>query len=261
MGRLWNEYDGEPWLDNPRLFMLNPSKLKRTRKPRLKKGRKAMAKRRRRMSALQRKYFGKGHSRVRRRRAALSNPHRRRRRRSLSLNRMPRRRRRSVLGNPRRRRHYRRNPISVAGLNMQELLTGGGAVILEPIIERKLWTTIAGSFPSLAASPYGPLVVKAATSFGLWYAAHKYMGRRTGDVVAIALGSALIANAVATLAPNFLSGLGAYGPVLQQGRRVGMGMRGYMPRGRQLGLVTPGQVTGNLAVTGSTETGIFARPF
>ncbi len=249
---LWNIYDGEPWLDNPRLFMMN--KRKRRTKPyrtpgggpvrRWKlntKGKKKMARRRRGRKA--------------------AAPRRKRRTRRIVMRSNPvrhYRRRRAHRSN--RRRRYRRNPIGLAGLNLNELLKGAGAVILAPMLEKQLMPMLPASVTS---TQYGRWAVRLGSAIGTWYLAKAAFGRRSADVVAIALGSSLIADAVQEFFPTL--GLGAYAPV---------GLGAYPRRG--LGLVTSGQnargglrgmrglgpsANFNLGVTRQQPDAVFLPPF
>lgn len=153
----------------------------------------------------------------------------RRRRRATMRHNPPRhyRRRRAVR---RSRRSYRRNPsLNLAGLNIGELLKGAGAVILSPMLEKHLMPMLPAT---VSGTTYGRWAVKLGAALGVWYGAKAAFGRRSADVVAIALGSSIIADAIQEFMPTL--GLSAYTPV---------GMRGYVPvsRGlRGLGMVTQG---------------------
>lgn len=242
MADLWNMYDGEPWLDNPLAFVVN--RKRRSRKG--KKGKKVMARRRRRTG---RRAAPRRRRVYRRRRRAVSlrsNPPRRqyRRRRSRGLRAAPRRRR------------YRRNPgVSLAGLNLTELLKGAGAVIVAPMIEKNLMPMLPAS---LAGSRMGRWAVRAGSALATWYLAKMAFGRRSADVVAIALGSSLLADAVQEFIPGITGGVSAY---------TRGGLRAY-PGGmrRGLGLVTPGMNArrlgaGRASMSIATGTDVFAPPF
>lgn len=243
MSDLWNIYDGEPWLDNP--FVLLNRKRKRSTK---KKGSKVMARRRRGRKAAPRR------RRVaRRRRAAVrSNPVRHYRRRRVSHRAASPRRRRGV-------RRFRRNPISIAGFNLKDLLVGGGSVIIAPMIEKQLLPLLPSS---LSGTTTGRWAVKLGSALGTFYLAKVALGRRAGEVVAIALGSSLIADVVQEFAPELTRGVRAYPS----------GVRAYSPNNR-LGLVMPGQVSRGLRQMGpapgvrmgpgamAAQSAIFAPPF
>ncbi len=215
---LWNFVDNEPWLDNGPVLLINRRK-RRTRK----KGKPTMARRPR----------GLKRSPARRRRVSrrprLNVPRRRRRRTQTHM-----RRRRSVSAyarNPRRRvRRYRRNSPIIAGLDLKQLLVGGASVIVAPMIERQLLPLVP---TSLSGTTTGRWAVKLGAALATWYVAKMALGRRSSDVVAIALGSSIVADAVQEFAPGVttLAGVGAY---------TRGGLRAY-PRSNRLGLVTPGQ--------------------
>jgi len=143
-----------------------------------------------------------------------------------------------------------------------ELLKGAGAVIISPMIEKQLLPLLP---ISITSTSYGRWAVKLGAALATWYAAKAAFGRRSADVVAIALGSTLVADAVQEFMPTL--GLTAYAPA---------GMRAYSRGGLRgnLGLVMPGQVTrrgmglyGNLGpnsltrMGALTNTGVFAPPF
>lgn len=213
-GELWNFFDGEPFLDNPRIFLFN-----RRRKSASKKGqKKTMAKH---------KFHFRRRTKTNPRRHYRRNPRMR-----MMINRRHHRR------NPfpffhraRRHRHYRRNPVSVAGLNLNQLLIGGAAVIVSPMLEKQILPLLP---TSLSSSTYAPLLVKIAAGAGLWYAAKSTLGRSSSDVVAIALGAAIVADAASIFMPSLVSGsVSAYRPA---------GVRAFVPRG--LSLVRSGMVSG-----------------
>ena len=211
-GELWNFFDGEPFLDNPRIFLFN----KRRRKSVRKKGQK---------TTMAKHHF---------RRRTKTNPRRHYRRNPRM--RMMINRRRHHRPNPffhfrhRRHRHFRRNPVSIAGLNLNQLLIGGAAVIISPMLEKQILPLLP---TSITGTSYGPLLVKIAAGAGLWYAAKSTLGRSSSDVVAIALGAAIMADAAATFMPSLVS-LSAYRPA---------GVRAYVPAGG-LRLVRSGVVSG-----------------
>lgn len=159
------------------------------------------------------------------------------------------RRRRSVRHSSRRRRvglrRYRRNPgLSLAGLNLAELLKGAGAVILAPILEKQIMPLLPAT---VSGTSYGRWAVKLGAALGTWYVAKAAFGRRSADVVAIALGSNLIADAVDEFFPVLTAGFGAYSP---------RGMRAYsrpLLNGRGLGMVTSGQVSRGMHGTGASR--------
>lgn len=128
--------------------------------------------------------------------------------------------------------------MNVAGLNITELLKGAGAVILAPMLEKQLTPMLPAS---VAGTKYGRWGVKLGAALGVWYGAKAVFGRRSADVVAIALGSSLVADAVQEFMPTLIPG----GPVAGY---LPNGMRAYTNRGLRggrggLGLVMPGQLT------------------
>lgn len=210
-GELWNFFDGEPFLDNPRIFLFN-----RRRKSASKKGQK-------KIMAKHRFHF---------RRRTKTNPrrhYRRNPRMRMMINRRHHRRNPFPFFHHRRHRHFRRNPVSVAGLNLNQLLIGGAAVIISPMLEKQILPLLP---TSITGTSYGPLLVKIAAGAGIWYAAKSTLGRASSDVVAIALGAAIMAEAASTFIPS-LTSLSAYRPA---------GVRAFVPRG--LALVRSGVVSG-----------------
>ena len=182
----------------------------------------------------------------RKRRAAIqSNPPRR----------QYRRRSRGLRAAPRRRRHYRRNPsLGLAGINLTELLKGAGAVIVAPILEKNLMPLLPAT---VAGTRMGRWAVRTGSALATWYLAKMAFGRRSADVVAIALGSSLLADAVQEFVPG-ITGVAAY---------TRGGLRAY-PGGmrRGLGLVTPGMNArrlgpGRASMSIATGTDVFAPPF
>src|ERR1041385_8788382 len=169
--RLWNFFDGEPFLDNPSVMVLgNP-----------KKRRKASRRRRavRRSRPVKNFYPG------------LINPRKRHARRSA---------RRSFRHNPpavaRRRavrRGFRRNPPDILGFNLKDVALAGAAVVASPFLERQL----IGLLPaSLAAGRTGRWLVKVGSAAATGFVAKKVFGQKAGNLALIALGANLIADAV-----------------------------------------------------------------
>ena len=164
MTRLWNYFDGEPFLDNPSLFVLNGNGIRRRtmkRRTRDSKGR-----------------FLKRRVTVRR-----NDPGRKRsKRRALGLRTKTYKR-----ANPRRggravsaKRSYRRNPItgSSFGLNVNELKTAGyvvlgvvGVPFIEGFIVKILPTT--GSLTSLSAMASNLAALMRLVISGKWCSGKK----------------------------------------------------------------------------------------
>lgn len=168
-----------------------------------------------------------------------------------------RRRSRGLRAAPRRRR-YRRNPpsLSLAGLNLGELFKGAGAVIVAPMIEKNLLPLLPAS---LSGSKYGKWVVRGGSALATWYLAKMAFGRRSADVVAIALGSSLIADAVQEFIPSLTGGVAAYSRRPNLSAYPGGARRG-------LGLVMPGQMNrvlgaGNFNRRVGAGSDVFASPF
>jgi len=133
--------------------------------------------------------------------------------------------------NRRHFRRYRRNPpLSFAGLNWMELIKGAGAVILSPMLEKHIMPFLPSS---IGGTTYGRWAVKLGAAIGTWYLAKAAFGARSGEVVAIALGATLLADAAQEFLPNLTGTTAAYLP---------QGMQAYVP-GRGLGLVMPGAVS------------------
>lgn len=188
-GRLWNYFDGEPYLDNPYLRIFNPP-VGRT---------KTMAKARRRRYTVKR-------NPPRRRRyrrniyVPLPNPHKRRRRY----------RRNPMMKNHRRRRHhFRRNPpMDFLGFKFKDIAIAGGAVVVGPYIEKQL----LGLLPtSMTGTTYGLWAVKIGTAVATGYAAKMLLGNEASRLAYIALGANLVADAVAQFAPSLMPATTASG--------------------------------------------------
>lgn len=207
MAKLWDYFDGEPFLENPHLglALLN----------RAKKGKK-MAVRRKRTS---------------RRRGRKNASRRRRTTRRMRRNAYPmaglvvnRKRRRSRMRhNPRRRRHYRRNP-SLMGFGLPPLnkvLFAGVGFIAPPIVEGFL----TGFLPaSLTENKFGKIAVRILSVIGLTFAVRRFVGREEGNMVAIGGGVFVAASIVNEFAPGVIPWpqLGMYTPARG-------GLRAYTP--------------------------------
>jgi hypothetical protein len=203
-GRLWNYFDGEPFLDNPPLAIVsNPKKKGKTThmaKPK-RKGRKN-----RPMPAGLRRYWAKH------RRKARKNPRRPRRNAfpiggvAVAANPKHRHSRRShARRNPRRhvRRHYRRNP-AVLGIELpplQSVLYAGAGFIVPPYIEGMLMPYLP---ISMATSTVGKYAVRIASVLGLSWLAKQVIGAQEAKMVAIGGGAYVLTTAVAEFAPDLL---------------------------------------------------------
>ena len=226
--RLWDVVDGEPFMVNPRIGLLNP------------KGGSRMRKRRRKMTAKQLRYFGKKRSPARKRRArrrnpwpvggmvAMANPKRRRSR----VHRTGKKRS--------RRRGYRRNPasMSIAGFRIppiNQILFAGVGFIAPPMVEG----FIAGYLPaSMQPSPDNKVAtyaIRIASVVGLTLAVGKFVGREEARMVAIGGSVYVASSAIKDFAPTIAAqiGLNAYVP-----SNGGFGQ--YVPRTASFGLAAGG---------------------
>lgn len=206
---LWNFFSGEPYLDNPRLWIVNP---KKERKKVRRRTRKIYSRNRRRTS--------------RRRRTnafvPLANPRR--------VRRHARRR-----ANPFRKRYRRSNPLGISagttilGFPIKQVAIAGAAVVAEPFIERQL----LGLLPtSISSTTPGRWAVKVGAAVATGYAAKTLLGQEAARLAFIVLGANMLADAVSEFMPATVSGMGY---------NVGLGAFGNVtqfPGG--MGLVTPG---------------------
>lgn len=253
MKSLWNYFDGEPFMENPRLGILA---LGNKPHQRGKKG-KTMAKRRRkgmRQPAALRRYWAT-HRKGRKR----SSPRRRRRARKNWANsgamvpvnrpRKRHRRRRNYAMNPhhRRRRHYRSNPAFL-GLHIPpvRMVLFGGLGFASPPLVQGFLTSLAPSIMQTAtnAGIVGKYAIKVGSVALTSWVVSRFVSRSDGNSVAIGgfinVGLSLIQD----FAPGFLPAnpLSAYVPVRP-------GMRAYLPTrpglravpGRQPSAVGTGQ--------------------
>jgi hypothetical protein len=217
--KLWDYFEGEPYLANPRLLVVNrkhkPARKKRKPKP--------MATRRRRRTTPART------SRRRttyRRNAYVANP--------------PRRRatRRPAPVMARRRRSYRKNPPAVLGFRISEIMYAGAAVIVQPIAERQILALLPAAMSGTMAGRWS---AKVGSSVAIGWGARTIFGKRIGELAMLVLGANLVADAVDEILPAIpgLTGLGAYVP-----RSRGMGS--YVTAGARLplGVAPPGAYTG-----------------
>jgi hypothetical protein len=184
-GRLWNYFDGEPYLDNPYLRIFNPQQRRK----------KTMAKARRRY------HVKRNPPRRRRYRrniyVPLANPHRRRRRYTTN----PRRRRHHFFARNHRRRYRRNPPMDFLGFRFKDVAIAGGAVVIAPFIEKQL----LGLLPtSMTGTTGGLWAVKIGTAVATGYAAKMLLGQDASRLAFIALGANLVADAVAQFAPSLM---------------------------------------------------------
>lgn len=235
MARLWNIIDGEPWLDNPEVFLLNAAR---------KKGRRIMARRRR---------DGRG------RFVSSARPRtktRRRRRKQSMIWRKPTtvfaRPRAVAIMNPRRRyrrndpdpghrrrrrwRTYRRNPgiASTFGLDMPTLKAVGFTVLGvggTPFVEGLVGQVLPAS---ITTNKIGSYAVKIASVLGLSWGVRQVAGKQAGTQVAIGGFAYVTVSALKDFAPSLfpstspaISGVGAQ-PLLGMGMYPSVGMGSYI---------------------------------
>lgn len=195
MAKLWDYYNGEPFMENPHLAIIgaNPFKVgsiierkkQGFRKISERKGSKVMAYKRRR---------GKKNSPRRRKRArrnpfptaglAINRPRRRKRNRTYHM----RKNRRGVYSyNPRRRR-ARRNPavLGVALPPVNMILWGAGGFVATPMAESYLTRFLPAE---LTTNVLGRYAVKIGTVLGLTYLVKAVLGPK--EAFPFALGGSL----------------------------------------------------------------------
>lgn len=165
-----------------------------------------------------------------------------------------------------RRRHYRRNPPLLAGLDLKQLLTGGAALLISPLLEKQILSLLP---TSITGQSYGPILVKTAAGAGIWYIAKATMGRQASDVVAIALGASIIADIATTYMPS-LTGVGFFQPSGVRLYQTNRGLRaftrsGQIVRTRVRGLGYEGDGShgrpSNLVRAGGGANEVFEPPF
>lgn len=202
MAKLWDYFDGEPFLENPHLglALLNRAKKGKRmavrRRKSARRGRKNTARRRTRRTRARRNTYPMA--------GLVVNP--RRRKRSHSR-RNPRRRMRS---------RARRNPgfrlPAIAGFApLNKILFAGVGFVAPPMIEGFL----AGFLPeSITSNKWGKLAIRALSVFGLTYAVRRFVGREEGNMVAIGGGVFVAASLVNELSPGTIPWpqLGMYTP-------------------------------------------------
>lgn len=201
MAKLWDFFDGEPFMENPHVAIVgNPRK---ARKVNSRKGKKTMAFRKRRSG---RKNSPRRHHRRARRNypaaGLVFNPRRRRHRRNPGTRRGAMRRRGYFAKNPRHhRRHARRNPailgVALPPLNM--IAWGAGGFIATPMVER-----FVNSFlpTSVTSSTLGRYAVKIASALGLTYLTKMVLGNKEAFPVAMGGSLYVVVSAVNEFAPQ-----------------------------------------------------------
>ena len=198
--RLWNYFDGEPFLDNPYLGILNAKKGKRTMATRRKRGRKAtrrVARRPVRRTSTRRRTH-----RARRNPYPMAglvvNPRRRRRTRAVS-------RRRT------RRSSYRRNP-ALLGFSippLSKVLFAGVGFFAPPVLEGMISNFLPASISGTTLGKYATRILSVV---GLTYAVRKFVGVEESNMVAIGGSVYVVSTALREFAPGIIPGLGMYVP-------------------------------------------------
>lgn len=203
--RLWDYFDGEPFLTNPHLAVLtNP----RSRLKSKTKGKKVMATKKRRT-------IRRRTTRVRARRRTTT---RRSSHKGLQVRIVNPRKRRNpypIAGaviNPRRRRShrsYRRNPafMGISLPPMQSVLFAGVGLIAPPMLEGFITQFIPASITSSTFGKYG---VRIAAVLGLSMLTKKVIGQSEGNMVAIGGGAYILTTAIKEFMPNLIPGMSGY---------------------------------------------------
>jgi len=239
---LWGVYDGEPFMENPHLIVLNPRK----------KGKKNMARKSSRAHMAYVRSFRKGTkkrnpvARVKRTRAKKGLTYMKRtakRRYTYGYN--PKRRRRTmrarrnpwpiagVLANKRRRRShrgYKRNP-SIMGFNfslppIKQMAYGAAGFMGTPMLESFVNKYLPAS---ITASPIGRYAVKIGCVIGLSYLAKTVLGREEAKTVAMGGGTYVVVSAINEFVVPQITSIGSYGrstPLGSYSRSNGLGAYG-----------------------------------
>lgn len=208
MARLWNFFDGEPYLDNPGLLVVNPRRRKKARVVKRKRSVMARAKRRRVRRSYAKNFY-----------PMLPNPRRKRRAKRVHA----RRRRGAFLANPRRRRvhrrSFRRNPPNILGFPLGDIAKAGVAVIAFPIVRNQIGKLLPASLQTGAT---GRWITNAGSAVAVGFVAKKVLGPEAGRLALIAIGANLIADAVAEFFPSISNfGMGYYPAGMPANRGLG----------------------------------------
>lgn len=210
--RLWTVVDGEPFLDNPRLLLLNPRKKRRSEKmarrlpPRHKSGPKK--------GQFMKRSSARSNPPKRRRRRVAAAPKRRRRStvRVYASN-PPRRRRRASAAPRRRRRSYRRNPAKIFTkfLSMKTFKQAGFTVLgvaATPFVEGFVFNFL----PVSLQSKYVRYAVQIASAYAVGNVAGRIFGREQGNAVYIGGATYIALGLARDFFPGLLGGtaLGKY---------------------------------------------------
>ncbi len=182
---LWTVVNGEPFMENPYLGILNS-----------RKGKKKMARRSGRAHMAWVRSFRKKGTR------------RKARRNSWPIG--------GVALNPRGRHHrrYRRNPgagvTRIMGFSLpplQAVLYAGGGMIGVPMVEGFLSQFLPAS---LTSNQIGRYAVKIGSVLGLTFLAKSLLGRDAAKMVGIGGGAYVLLGAVREFAPGVIPGMSAY---------------------------------------------------
>ncbi len=231
---LWGYYDGEPFMENPHLVVLNP---------RNKKGKKSMAKRSSKAHMAYVRSFRKGGSKRKYRRNAipiagvLANAPKRRkkaapkRRKKLHYAGRIAKNKYRYIQNPRRRRHaYRSNPISVMGFQLPPLKMvayGAAGFMGTPMVEHFVNQYLPASITS---SPLGRYGVKIGCVILLTFAAKKVLGPEPAKVIGVGGGTYVLVSALNEFVVPKVTGVGSYNRSTPLGsynvRSMGLGSYG-----------------------------------
>lgn len=198
MSGLWEDIDGERWLENPQLILAGNPTRKRFKTMaksyrRKRRGRKAAPRRRRRVRT---NYAASGLiANPRRRRRS----HRRRTRRAYAINPV-RRRRRHVR---RIRRHYRINP-ALMGFQLpalQDVLFTGAGIVIPPIMTSFVMGYLPADWKTSRAAYYG---VKVASVLVPSMLVRKFVSRRAGNLMLVGGAASFAIDLVREFMPTLL---------------------------------------------------------
>lgn len=203
--RLWDFYDGEPFMENPYLGILgtNPKRKKRGKK---------MAARKRRRTRRVRRTHGRKHTMRAPRRRRRASPRRRRRNpwtvagSVIPMVANPRRRRRGRKHVSRRRRstHRRSNPFGLALPPMKSVAFAGVGFIGPSIVSSVLTSTVPSLMTQVTGMGLiGKYVIRVASVLGLSWLTKRFVGVNEGNMVLIGGG----VNVALTLVSDFAPGL------------------------------------------------------
>lgn len=213
--KLWDMFEGEPFLDNPSLLLIN------------KRGKK-MARRKRRTPARNAKgrFVKRSHAKTTHRKSVKRVRRHAPRRSSRKVVRL--RRGQVAVVNPRRHRRYRRNPgmFSGIGFNTETLKTVGltaGGFLGTPFLEGFVVNYLPVAFTS---NKYARYAIRIAAAVGLGYLAGKALGKEAGKKVAVGGLAYFGVGLIKDFMPTLGTGTGAYlrsQPLLGAYQRSSMG--------------------------------------